>query len=373
MAGDVHVSDPAVDAALADEVRGFIHRHWLASGRNDAARAAWHQALVTRGWTVPRWPVAHGGSGWSAAAQYLWERETALADTPVPDPVATTLVGPLLIGFATPAQQAGLLNDIRAGAARWCVALSGADEVTVAGRGMLHVTARFEAVAGAADAHWLLAAVDDELILVDLSLPGIRRRRLTTLDGRTDSATVSLENVAVAADRRLAVAGGVAQALRGLAAVPGAWPLRACRLQARLARLREVADGTSGDDAGTLLADSAFAARLTALEIDLAALEGLERRTLAGQADGTWSPALAALTSLRQSELEQRLGLLSRDAVGYYALAFPDPRLIDNEGPIGHDYALAMVTQALGRPGLPLGDVAGAFHKNTIARHLPGL
>jgi hypothetical protein len=44
---------------------------------------------------------------------------------------------------------------------------------------------------------------------------------------------------------------------------------------------------------------------------------------------------------LRRRAIERRLGELFVEAFGYYSLPDPDPRSIDNEGPIGPDYALA--------------------------------
>jgi hypothetical protein len=51
--------------------------------------------------------------------------------------------------------------------------------------------------------------------------------------------------------------------------------------------------------------------------------------------------ALAAVLRLRRTGISQRIGELFVEAFGYYSLPYPDPLTIDNEGPIGHDYALA--------------------------------
>ena len=97
----------AEDQAFLEEIRAFIDRHWLRSVRAlpdperlargpGPARRAWLDALVARGWSVPRWPVEHGGTGWTPLQLYLWERETALAEAPLPDGFAVSLLGPLL-------------------------------------------------------------------------------------------------------------------------------------------------------------------------------------------------------------------------------------------------------------------------------------
>lgn len=313
--------------------------------------------------------------------------ETARAGAPEMDPVGTALVGPLLIAAGSRAQQAQLLPEIREARVRWCVALfpgldpglasglaadPGASEATSRAGGAfdLCLSGTLEAVPGAAVAQRLLCAVgSDRLCLIDLTRPGVDRRTLTGLDGATDSATLTLDALAIDADRWLEI--GADEALDRVAAIPGAWPLQAFRQRARLDALRAAAAQFVDADT-TLLESPEFTVRLGQIEIDLLGLEALERRALAGQARGAWTPARAALVRVRQVELERALGVLTRDVLGYYSLPFPDSRLIDNEGPIGHDGALALVAQALARPGTPLDDVTGDYHHNTIARSLLG-
>ena len=35
-----------------------------------------HRALHRRGWSVPHWPVEHGGTGWNATQRYIFARES---------------------------------------------------------------------------------------------------------------------------------------------------------------------------------------------------------------------------------------------------------------------------------------------------------
>ncbi len=118
------------DAAFRDEVRSI-----LAGALTDGLRAAgrrcsgiftdypeairWHRILAQRGWSVPQWPVAHGGTGWRPMQHYLFASELAAADAPPLAPMGTHMVGPVIIAFGTPEQQRRWLPGIRSGADYW--------------------------------------------------------------------------------------------------------------------------------------------------------------------------------------------------------------------------------------------------------------
>ena len=69
----------------------------LAYDRQDAA--AWHRALFEQGWAAPRWPVEHGGTGWSDEQHRIIETELALAGTPQLMPTGVRMVGPVIYTF----------------------------------------------------------------------------------------------------------------------------------------------------------------------------------------------------------------------------------------------------------------------------------
>src|SRR5690606_8272337 len=58
----------------------------------------------------------HGGPGWTPAQRFIFDAECARADAPVLSPLGLRMVGPVIIGFATPRQQAFYLPRIRPGA-----------------------------------------------------------------------------------------------------------------------------------------------------------------------------------------------------------------------------------------------------------------
>jgi len=72
-----------------------------------------------------------------------------------------------------------------------------------------------------------------------------------------------------------------------------------------------------------------------ALEVELAALTALESRAWSNQSEQALRLGLAA----RIEPLNRKLADLQVDALGYFALPFADFSALDNEGPIGPEFA----------------------------------
>src|SRR6202042_2798443 len=88
------------------------------------------------------------------------------------------------------------------------------------------------------------------------------------------------------------------------------------------------------DAGGSLLGDAFFRRKVAELEIDLAALEFTELRTLAGESSGKGPGPESSILKIKGTEIQQRLNELALEAAGYYGA----PYLRDaphNLGPIG--------------------------------------
>jgi acyl-CoA dehydrogenase len=137
----VHVAaaDPASGAADAAEGFRAEIRSWLQEnltgrfatlrgrggpGREHevhAERLEWDRHLAQAGWTCIGWPVEHGGRGASTAQQVIFHEEYARANAPSRvNHLGEELLGPTLIAFGTPAQQARFLPKIKAVQELWC-------------------------------------------------------------------------------------------------------------------------------------------------------------------------------------------------------------------------------------------------------------
>ncbi|HEY3000087.1 MAG TPA: acyl-CoA dehydrogenase family protein [Acidimicrobiales bacterium] len=132
--------DTPAEAALRAEVRAWMAAHAAPYGPAErhirlvdtpdvaAAARAWQRELAAGGWSVPTWPVEHGGRGLpSHLARIVREEETRYAVPAGMFQVATLMVGPTLMAHGTPAQQARFLPAIRSGEHLWCQLFSEPD------------------------------------------------------------------------------------------------------------------------------------------------------------------------------------------------------------------------------------------------------
>jgi alkylation response protein AidB-like acyl-CoA dehydrogenase len=84
-------------------------------------RIAWERHLGAAGWTCIGWPREHGGRGATLAQQVIFHEEYARAGGPGrAGHIGETLLGPTLIAFGSPEQQARFLPAIVSGEALWC-------------------------------------------------------------------------------------------------------------------------------------------------------------------------------------------------------------------------------------------------------------
>ena len=122
------------DEAFRAEVRGWLEDHLTGEfgglrglggpGREHEAhdeRLAWDRHLAAHGWTCLGWPREHGGRGLPLFRQVIFHEEYARANAPARvNHLGEELLGPTLIAFGTPEQQARFLPKIVAVEELWC-------------------------------------------------------------------------------------------------------------------------------------------------------------------------------------------------------------------------------------------------------------
>ena len=128
------LTDSPEDRAFRAEVRGWLEDNLVGdfarlkglggSGKDLEAhdeRLEWDRHLARHGWTCIGWPAEHGGRGLSLSQQVIFHEEYARANAPSRvNHLGEELLGPTLIAFGTPEQQARFLPKIRAVEELWC-------------------------------------------------------------------------------------------------------------------------------------------------------------------------------------------------------------------------------------------------------------
>jgi len=151
----VDLRESADDRSFRDEVRSFLEDALAGDfvavrGRGGPGdehalfdeRLAWEQHLGAHGWTCVGWPKEHGGRGLSLRRHVIYHEEYARAKAPGRlGHIGETLLGPTVIAFGSPEQQARFLPPIVRGDELWCQGYSepnaGSDLANVATRATL--------------------------------------------------------------------------------------------------------------------------------------------------------------------------------------------------------------------------------------------
>ncbi|HEY6868220.1 MAG TPA: acyl-CoA dehydrogenase family protein, partial [Novosphingobium sp.] len=178
----------------------------------------WVRALGQKGWLAPSWPREWGGMGLPIRKQIIFMEEMASHGCArVPDQ-ALNLVGPLLMAFGTPEQQARHLHRIARGEEIWCQGYSepaaGSDLASLQCKAIRDgesfvVTGEKTWTTLAFCADWIFTLVRTDnsgrkqegisILLIDLTTPGVTVRPIESFTGEREFAQVIFDNVRVPA------------------------------------------------------------------------------------------------------------------------------------------------------------------------------
>ena len=357
----------AEENAFRQEVRDFIENNFPEYlmdksidelGRDDIM--AWHKILGKKGWSTPAWPKEYGGTDWTATQRYIWGEENARMNTLRPLPFGVAMVAPVIYTFGNDEQKAEHLPGIQSGDVWWCQGYSepgaGSDlaslKTTAVRDGddyIINGQKTWTTLAQHADWGFFLCRTDPDapkpqmgisFILIDMKTPGVEVKPIKLIDGGYEVNEVWLTDVRVPAKNRIGEENKgwtyakflLAHERSGIAGV--ARSKRAVE-QLKIIATSELLDGKP------LLEDMGFARKISQLEIDLAALEITELRTLAGEQAGKGPGPESSLLKVKGTEIQQRLTELTMEAVGNYGM--PDAQSFSDDGsndfPIGPDYA----------------------------------
>ena len=202
-------------------------RHGPASPALTAFAAEFCRELAGAGMLFPHWPVEHGGEGLSPwhqqiLAEVMWE----VGEPRGGQYMNVNWIGPTLMAYGTPAQQAQYLPQIARGEMLWCQGFSepnsGSDLASLRTRAVLEPGSEpgsgghyringqkiWTSYAGLANTCFLLTRTSDDrkrgitILLVPMDTPGITVRQIPSLIGEGDIHEVFFDDVIVPASAR---------------------------------------------------------------------------------------------------------------------------------------------------------------------------
>ncbi len=391
----------AEDLAFRDEVRAFIAESYPASlrGKQDEGDElakedflSWHQVLAKKGWVAPAWPVEYGGTGWSSTQRYIWSEETARADCIRLMPFGLAMVGPVIYTFGTPEQKAHFLPRILSGEDWWCQGYSepgaGSDLASLRTKAVRDgddylVTGQktWTTMAQHADCGFFLVRTDNDVkmqegisfLLIDMKSPGIEVRPIITLGGEHEVNEVWLDNVRVPISNRVYEENKGWTCAKFLLAHERVGIAGVASSKRGVEKLKAVA-ATEMEGDRSLLANPFFRRKVAELEIDLAALEYTELRTLAGMAAGKNPGPESSVLKIKGSEIQQRLTELTLEMAGHYgAPYFRGFGEGDNEHPIGQEWANRAAPTYFNARKTTIYGGSNEIQRNVIAKMVLGL
>lgn len=314
-----------------------------ASYHDDQLR--WIGILAEHGWSVPGWPVEHGGPGWTATQRFIFESEMYQADAPEFQWIGSHMVGPVLYTFGTTEQQQRFLPPIRSGQHSWAQGFSepgaGSDLAglrTVARRDgeqfILSGQKIWTSGAHCADWGFFLVKTDTQgkpqesisFLLVNLKSPGITIRRIPQLNGEAHLCEVFLDDVAVPVDNLVGEPGKGWTYAKFLLEHERTTSSFIFWNKRELRRAWEVAAALS-DNGRPLTEHPVWAIRLACMEAEVRTHEWSVLRVLSGETALCSLTAAASVLKVRGAELQQAITQLQVDLMGNRAL-----RAFDTEG-----------------------------------------
>ena len=349
----------------------------------------WHKLLYKKGWIAPHWPKKYGGTGWSVTQRYIFNEECAAAEMPVVVPFGLNMLGPVLIAFGRDEQKAKYLPRILAGEDWWCQGYSepgsGSDLASLRMRAVrdgdhyiVNGQKTWTTLAQYADWIFCLVRTNTEVkqqegisfLLIDMKSPGVTVKPIIVLDGAHEVNEVFFDNVKVPVENRVGEENKGWTYAKFLLVNERTGIAGVARSKKGIERLKEFAraqliDGTP------LMDDDAFLRKVADLEIELAALEFTELRTLSAEAKGEMAGPESSILKIRGSEIQQRITELAEEAVGYYA--FPNERALGANEYLGPDYALGSAGRYFNMRKASIYGGSNEIQRNIIAKAILGL
>jgi pimeloyl-CoA dehydrogenase large subunit len=393
----------AEETAFRNEVRAFFRaalpaeiRRKIVEGRHLAKDdiVRWQRILNEKGWAVPHWPVEWGGTGWTPTQQYIFQEEMQQAPAPQPLAFGVSMVGPVIIAFGNDAQKSHYLPRIRNIEDWWCQGFSepgsGSDLAslkTSAKRAGDHYIVNgqktWTTLAQHADMIFCLVRTDPaakkqegiSFLLIDMKSPGITVRPIVTMDGSAEINEVFLDEVKVPAANLVGEENKGWDYAKYLLGHERTGIARVGVSKERIRRLKELAALEPAGGGARMIDDVRFRERITAVEIELKALEMTQLRVVSAERLGRSKkpdPA-SSILKIKGSEIQQAISELLMDVVGPYALPYQPDLDGSNEPPIGPEYAGPLAPTYFNWRKISIYGGSNEIQRNIVSKAILGL
>jgi alkylation response protein AidB-like acyl-CoA dehydrogenase len=340
----------AEEQAFREEVRAFlraklpetISRKVLGGKRMSKDDfVAWQKILHAQGWGSVGWPENHGGTGWNAVQQHIFDEECADAGAPMQLPFGLKMVAPVIMAFGSPSQQQYFLPRIIDGTDWWCQGYSepgsGSDLASLKTRAVrdgehyvVNGQKTWNTLGQYADWIFCLVRTSTEgrqqegisFLLIDMKTPGITVRPIIMMDGEHEINEIWFEDVRVPVANRVGEENKgwtyakflLGHERTGIAGVG--------RSKRELKKLKEIARRETAGGR-PLIEDQRFRDRIAQVELELMALEITNLRVISAEGEKKRAPGPeASILKVKGSEIQQMLTELQMQALGQYALPY---------------------------------------------------
>ena len=344
---DLTLSDS--DRAFRDEVRAFLAASVPPSMKRSYETATglfidpeiavqFYRALYRKGWSVPHWPVEHGGTGWSPVQRYIFEVECARSGAPQYNGPGANFVGPVIMRFGTDEQKRFYLPRIRSGEDYWAQGYSepgsGSDLASLKTRAesdgddyIVNGQKIWTTLAHKSNRIFALVRTSKEgkrqegisFLLIDMKTPGITIRPIIGNGGDHEFNEVFFDNVRVPKSGRIGEEGKGWEVAKYLLEFERGGSFVAGRARAQFARVVALVQARCPDDPD-------IAMRMAEIGTDLDAMEMIELSLISATQTGTNPGPKSSLLKLRWSEIRQTICELALTAIGADALRWIDQR-----------------------------------------------
>jgi alkylation response protein AidB-like acyl-CoA dehydrogenase len=207
-------------------------------------------------------------------------------------------------------------------------------------------------------------------LLIDMKSPGISVKPIIVLDGAREVNEVFFDNVKVPVANRVGEENKGWTYAKFLLVNERSGIAGVARSKKAVDRLKEIA-GAELIDGKPLIDDDEYSRKIADLEIDLAALEYTELRTLAAESKGQMAGPESSILKIRGTEIQQRITELTVEAIGYYA--YPNERALGSNEFIGPDYALGQAGRYFNVRKASIYGGSNEIQRNIIAKAVLGL